>query len=80
MGQIKLKVNEAIARAESMGKKIYKKDLAAKIWANSKPEAQAVNMTNLCSGNTKKVNPEWLVIISLETGCSIDFLLGLKDK
>ena len=33
MGQIKIKVNEAIARAESMGKKIYKKDLAAKIWA-----------------------------------------------
>ena len=80
MGQIKIKVNEAIARAESMGKKIYKKDLAEKIWANSKPEAQAVNMTNLCSGVTKKVNPEWLVIISLETGCSIDFLLGLKDK
>ena len=44
----KIKVNEAIARAESKGKKIYKKDLAAKIWANSKPEAQAVNMTNLC--------------------------------
>ena len=80
MGQIKIKVNEAIARAESMGKKIYKKDLAAKIWSNSKPEAQAVNMTNLCSGVTKKVNPEWLVIISLETGGSIDFLLGLKDK
>ena len=80
MGQIKIKVNEAIARAESMGKKLSKKDLAAKIWANSKPEAQAVNMTNLCSGVTKNVNPEWLVIISLETGCSIDFLLGLKDK
>lgn len=79
MGQIKLKVNEAIALAESMGKKIYKKDLAAKIWVNSKPEAQAVNMTNLCSGVTKKVNPEWLVIICLETGCSADYLLGLKD-
>lgn len=79
MGQIKLKVNEAIARAESKGKKIYKKDLAAKIWTNSRPEAQAVNMTNLCSGVTKKVNPEWLVIICLETGCSADFLLGLKN-
>lgn len=76
---IKIKVNEAIARAQSMGKKILKKDLAAKIWSNSNPQAQAVNMTNLCSGVTKKVNPEWLVIISLETGCSIDFLLGLKE-
>lgn len=76
---IKIKVNEAIARAQSNGKKIYKKELAAKLWANSNPQAQAVNMTNLCSGVTKKVNPEWLVIISLETGCSIDFLLGLKE-
>jgi hypothetical protein len=79
MGQVKIKVNEAIAHAQSMGKKILKKDLAAKIWSNSNQQAQAVNMTNLCSGVTKKVNPEWLVIISLETGCSIDFLLGLKE-
>ena len=70
----KIKVNEAIARAESLGRKIYKKDLAAKIWPNSKPEAQVV------SGVTKKVNPEWLVVISLETGCSVDYLLGLRDN
>lgn len=73
-----LKVNEAIARAEINGKKILKKDLAAKIWANSRPEAQAVNMTNLCSGITQKVNPDWIVIICRETGCSVDFLLGIE--
>lgn len=73
---MKLKVNEAIARAEMNGKKILKKDLAAKIWPNSRPEAQAVNMTNLCSGATCKINPEWLKIICDETGCTADFLLG----
>ena len=73
-----LKVNEAIARSEMNGKKILKKYLAAKIWPNSKPEAQSVNMTNLCSGVTKKVNPEWIVTICQETGCSADFLLGIK--
>lgn len=73
-----LKVNEAIARSEMNGKKILKKDLAAKIWPNSKPEAQAVNMTNLASGVTKKVNPEWIVTICRETGCSADFLLGIE--
>lgn len=73
-----LKVNEAIVRAEINGKKILKKDLAAKIWANSRPEAQAVNMTNLCSGITQKVNPDWIVIICRETGCSADFLLGIE--
>lgn len=75
---VKLKVNEAIARSEANGKKILKKDLAAKIWANSRPEAQAVNMTNLCSGITKKINPEWIVTICKETGCTADFLLGIE--
>ena len=73
-----LKVNEAIALAEAMGKKIMKKDLAKKIWPNSRPEAQAVNMTNLCSGITKKVNPDWIVTICRETGCTADFLLVIE--
>ena len=75
---MRLRINEAIALSEAMGKKILKKDLAAKIWADSRPEAQAVNMTNLASGITKKVNPEWIVIICKETGCTADFLLGIK--
>ena len=73
-----LKVNEAIAQAEMNGKKILKKELAAKIWPDSRPEAQAVNMTNLCSGVTKKVNPDWIITICRETECTSDFLLGIK--
>lgn len=75
----KLRINEAIERSESNGKKVLKKDLAAKIWAKSKPEAQAVNMANLCNGVTKKINPEWIEIICKETGCTSDFLLGLEE-
>lgn len=74
-----LRINEAIARAERNGKKILKKELAAKIWTNSRPEAQVVNMTNLCTGVTKKINPEWIIVICQETGCSADFLLGIKE-
>ena len=74
-----LRINEAIARAERNGKKILKKELAAKIWTNSRTEAQAVNMTNLCTGVTKKINPEWIIVICRETGCSSDFLLGIKE-
>ncbi len=74
-----LRINEAIARSERNGKKILKKDLAAKIWTNSRPEAQAVNMTNLCTGITKKISPEWIAVICRETGCSADFLLGIKE-
>lgn len=73
-----LKVNEAIALAEAMGRKIMKKDLAAKIWPNSRPEAQVVNMSNLCSGVTKKINPDWIITICRETGCTADFLLGIE--
>lgn len=73
-----LKVNEAIALAEVMGRKIMKKDLAAKIWPNSRPEAQVVNMSNLCSGVTKKINPDWIITICRETGCTADFLFGIE--
>lgn len=76
---MKLRINEAIALAESRGKKIYKKDLAKKIWPNSRPEAQTVNMTNLATGVTHKVNPDWVVTICKETGVSADFLFGLKE-
>lgn len=75
-----LRVNEAIALSEIKGKKVLKKDLAAKIWKNSRPEAQAVNMTNLCNGFTKKVNPEWIITICKETGCTADFLLGISKE
>lgn len=77
---MKLKVNEAIARAESRGKKIYKKELAAKIWPESRPEAQLVNMSNLCSGQTKKVNPDWVATICKECECSADYLFGLVEE
>ena len=73
-----LKVNEAIVLAEAMGRKIMKKDLAAKIWPNSRPEAQVVNMSNLCSGVTKKINPDWIITICRETGCTADFLFGIE--
>lgn len=73
-----MKINEALALSEAMGKKVYKKDLAAKIWSKSRPETQVVNMTNLARGVTRKVNPEWVVTICKEVGCSADFLFGLE--
>ena len=75
-----LKVNEAIARSESKGNKVFKKDIAARLWATSSPEAQQVNMTNLCSGITKKISPEWVVTLCEMLSCSADFLFGLKDE
>ena len=74
-----LKLNEAIALSASKGKKVKKKELAAKIWPNSNSSAQAVNMANLCNGTTKRFDSDWIIIICRELGCTSDFLFGLDD-
>ena len=80
MSKFRLKVNEAIARSESNGHKVFKKDIAARIWETSSQEAQQVNMTNLCNGTTKKITPEWVLILCKMLNCSADYLFGLKDE
>ena len=76
---MKLRVNEAIARSEANGKKVLKKDIAARLFECASESAQQVNMTNLCNGTTKRILPEWVVIICHMCGCSADYLFGLED-
>lgn len=77
---MKLKVNEAIARSKANGKKVLKKDIAARLFPGVADSAQQVNMTNLCNGTTKRIVPEWVVIICEMLDCSADYLFGLKDE
>lgn len=74
-----LRIDEAIARAKANGNRVFKKDIAARIWPNSSPAAQQVNITGLCNGSTKRVAPEWVRIICEMTGVSADFLMGLSN-
>lgn len=74
------RLNEAILKAALKGKKVFKKELAAKIWPDSTESAQQVNMTALCSGKKMKVAPEWVEVICKECECSADYLFGLKDE
>jgi hypothetical protein len=74
-----LKINEAIAYAAIHGKRVTKKELAAKLWAGSSEKAQAVNMSNLCSGKTTKVDVNWIEIIAGECKCTADYLLGIES-
>lgn len=76
---MRIKLNEAIALSASKGKKVKKRELAAKMWPNSNSSAQAVNMANLCNGTTKRFDPDWIVIICRELGCTSDFLFGIND-
>lgn len=75
-----LRIEAAIARAKENGKKVLKKDIAAKLWPDSVESAQQVNMTKLCSGRTASIKPEWVVVVCEMTGCTSDFLFGLKNE
>lgn len=79
INNMKLRVNEAIARSEMNGKKVLKKDIAARLFEGASESAQQVNMTNLCNGTTKRIVPEWVVIICEMCGCSADYLFGMED-
>ena len=75
-----MRIEQALARAKEQGKKVLKKDLAAKLWPDSAPAAQQVNMTGLCNGSTARINPEWVNIICEMTGCTADFLFGITNE
>jgi hypothetical protein len=75
---MKLKVNEAIARSEANGKKVLKKDIAARLFPGVTESAQQVNMTNLCNGTTKRIVPEWVVILCEMLDCTADYLFGME--
>lgn len=75
-----LRIEAAIARAKENGKKVLKKDIAAKLWPDSVESAQQVNMTKLCSGRTASIKPEWVVVVCEMTGCTLDFLFGLTNE
>lgn len=72
---MKLRINEAIEQAKKNGKKVTKIQIARLLWPDSSQRSQTTNIQNLCTGKTKTIQPEWLVIISKELGCTIDDLV-----
>ena len=75
-----MRIEQAIARAKEQGKKVKKKDIAARLWPDSTPVAQQVNMTSLCNGVTTRISPDWVPIICEMTGCTADFLFGISNS
>lgn len=75
-----MRIEEAIARAKQQGNKVLKKDIAARLWPDSTPVAQQVNITRLCAGKTPRINVEWVGVICEMTGCTADFLFGLSNE
>lgn len=73
------RLNEAIARAQSMGLAVSKKSVAARLWAGRSEVTQQVNMTRLCAGRTVRVKAEWVGIICEMCHCSADYLFGINE-
>lgn len=76
---MKLRIEEAIARAKMKGLKVMKKDIAARLWEGRTVNSQQVNMTNLCSGKTTQVRLEWIMIICEMCDCTPNYLLGYEE-
>ena len=75
-----IRIDEAIARALLVhGRKVTKKEIAARLWADSSESTRKVNMSGLCNGSRERVSPEWVRIICEMCGCSADFLFGISE-
>lgn len=79
MKETRLRVNEAIARAQTNGNKVFKKDVANRLWESRNDSAKQVNMTNLCNGKTKQIRPEWVTVICEMCNCTPNYLFGYED-
>lgn len=75
---MRLKINEAIARSEMNGKRVLKKDIAARLFPGVSEAAQQVNMTNLCTGRTKRITPEQVEVICEMCDCTPNFLFDYE--
>lgn len=75
-----LRVNEAIARAQTNGKSLSKKSIAALLWPDSSEKTQQVNMSSLVNGRTLTIRPEWVLILCNELECSPNYLFGFNEE
>ena len=72
----RLRINEAIAFAESNGRKLYKKDLGKLLFGTDNEQSTKVSVTNLCSGRTKRFTVEQVLTICDFCGCDPNYLFG----
>lgn len=88
-----LKIKEAIAqknkaiRAENKKEgrpphlgEITNRTIGDALWPDSVQTTRDVNVSNLTTGKTKTLRPEWIVRICEITGVNPNFLFGWKQK
>lgn len=75
--KVKLRMEEAYQYARENGYALKKKELAERLFPGAL--AAKVNLTNLFSGHTRRVDIDLIVTICQEFGVSADYLFGLVD-
>ena len=74
-----LKINEAFDYAKKEGRRVKKFDMAQELWSESSLRAAQANLSNLCSGFTKKIDIAMVPIICERLGVTADYLFGLSE-
>lgn len=77
--KMKLRIEEAIAKANYNGRKVKKKDIASRIFEGASEVSQAIRMTSLINGNTRRVDPEWVLTICEMCDVTPNYLFGVED-
>lgn len=75
----KLNLSTAISQAKEKGVKVLKKELAAKLWPNSKEITQQVNMSSLISGRTSRISLDMIHVICHELKCTPNLLFNIFE-
>lgn len=73
-----LRIREAFLHAEMKGKKIEKRQLAAKIWPNSTQKSSEQLLQRLMNGKAETIRIDFVQIICNELGCDANFLFDIK--
>jgi len=73
-----LKLKEAIKKHNSRrGRNITQKELGAILFPYSTEPTQIININNLCSGKTKRINIEMVSIICDTLGVDANYLFNI---
>jgi hypothetical protein len=76
---MRLKIREAIGRAEMRGKVIKRSELGAYLFPQSGEASRCNRMTALINGKLATIHPETVIRLCEFLDCSADFLFGLEN-
>ena len=78
MDKGRFRIKEAFANASDNGIKVSRLELAERLWPGRTEDTLRSNLSNLENGHTRRVEVDWIWIITDALGCTADMLFGLE--